>query len=115
MERRYKQTCWYVASLLADHKYPYSPIVANHRFAQEFNLRHDAAAWMSYNFAMMSAASHLHVLTLDGWPESIGVQAEIAFWRGAKQGLPLQYATMDWTKIAEGDLGEKCARIMKDG
>ena len=116
-EQRYKQACWYVASLLQQRKYPYSPIVANHRFAQEFNLQHDALSWMSYNFALLSAASEMHVLQLDGWNQSVGVQAEIAYWRGAKQGLPLYFAKFDWAKISSEDTAEglTCAPTSKDG
>lgn len=116
-ERRYKQVCYYVMGLLEQRKYPYSPIVANHRFAEEFNLEHDALSWMSYNFAFLSAASEMHVLMLEGWSSSVGVNAEIAYWRGAKQGLPLFFAKFDWQKITAeaGTGGLSCEPMNKDG
>lgn len=98
-QQRYLQTCYYFVSLLARHHHPYSPVVANHHIAQEFDIDFEAKSWMAYNFAMLSSAKALHVLMLPGWEQSIGVSAELAFWRGAREGAPLTFVDFDWAKI----------------
>lgn len=96
--QRYLAVSYYVTHLLIQKKFPYSPIVANHHLAMEFDLPSDANSWMAYNFAMLSSAGEFHVLQLNGWDRSMGVLAEINFWRAARQGLPIHYVDLDWGK-----------------
>lgn len=107
---RYLQASYYMVQLLSQRHFPYSPIVANHHLAAEFNLKHTAVDWMAYNFAMLSSAKELHVLALEGWSESLGVVAEINFWRAAKQGEP--YHLIETRHIRGNSL---CAPVLKGG
>ena len=94
--QRYLAVSYYVTALFIQKRFPYSPITANHHLALEFDLPSDANSWMAYNFAMLSSASELHVLKLSGWEKSVGVLAEINFWRAARQDLPIHYIDLDW-------------------
>ena len=97
--KRYLQVSYYVAHLLTQKQFPYSPITANHHLSMEFDLPNDANSWMAYNFAMLSAARELHVLQLDGWTDSVAVLAEINFWRAARQGAPIHYIDFENTAV----------------
>ena len=111
---RYLQASYYVVQLLSQRKFPYSPIVANHHLAMEFGLKHKAVDWMAYNFAMLSSAKELHVLALDGWNESLGVTAEINFWRAARQGEPFHLIETRH-QSSRGRESYPCAPALKGG
>jgi len=75
------------AQLLRQGDHIYSPIVHCHELAQKHELPTDFEFWQNYNRAMLSKASELYVLAMDGWEDSKGVQAEREF---AKQcGIPV--------------------------
>lgn len=93
-EQRYRQVSRYLAYLLSTHRVAFSPISACHNLAKDFVLPTRAVDWFYYNFSIMSVASALHVLTLEGWKESIGVQAEIGFWRAIRPGEHITYVDM---------------------
>ena len=57
----------------------FSPIVHCHEIAKEYNLPPDFDFWQNYNFGMLRSAEVLHVLMIEGWEDSKGVQAEIDF------------------------------------
>ena len=78
---RYVEVREYAAKLLQAKTWCYSPIVHCHPMANFHDLPTDAKYWEDYNHTMMLAASGLHVLTLPGWRESVGVQGEIAWWQ----------------------------------
>jgi len=67
----------------------FSPIVHCHEIAQKHNLPHDFNFWQKYNFGMLEAANELHILTLPGWEESLGVQAEIKF--AYENNIPIRF------------------------
>ena len=67
----------------------FSPIVHNHKLSQNYKLPKDYEFWEKYCLEMLSLASELYVLMLDGWEESKGVKAEIAFAK--KQNIPITY------------------------
>jgi hypothetical protein len=69
---------------------------------------------MAYNFAMLSSAKELHVLALDGWNESLGVTAEINFWRAARQGEPFRLIDMGHRASRRGE-SSQCAPALKGG
>lgn len=60
----------------------YSPIVHCHPGAARGLYPSNWEYWQAFDELMLSRCDMLYVLTLDGWQESIGVQAEI---RLAKQ------------------------------
>ena len=55
----------------------FSPIAHTHPIAA-YGLPGDWSFWQAYDRAMLECCNELAVLQLDGWSESIGVQAEIA-------------------------------------
>ena len=116
-EKRYLAACYYTVKLLSARKFPYSPIVSNHHLALEFGLNYTANDWMAYNFAMLSSAKELHVLTIEGWDKSVGLTAEVNFWRALRQGSPIYYIDFDGRagsrKLARGN--KQCAPALKGG
>lgn len=96
-QERYEQAMAAQAYLLREGVYTYSPIVACHPMALAHDLPTDAGWWQNYNFAMMSMCNWLFVLELDGWDNSVGVQAEI---RWAQQfQMPITHCTWDGCKV----------------
>lgn len=75
--------------------------MSNHHLAETFKLDTDANSWMAFNFCMLLPAKELHVLALPGFEKSIGVTAEVAFWRGVKEplGMPIYFIEWDTSKI----------------
>lgn len=65
----------------------FSPIVYCHQFSVEFDAPTAAADWRDFNEWMMSRSEACWVLTLPGWEKSLGVQAEIDYFRAAGKSL----------------------------
>ena len=62
----------------------FSPIVYGHQFARDLEAPTDAVSWAPFNRVMLDAAEEMWILTLPGWEESAGVQAEILHMEQAK-------------------------------
>jgi Domain of unknown function (DUF1937) len=92
MEHRFRQTLHYTTALLKQRKWAYSPIVHCHEMAKIYKLPTDMGYWAEYNFAMMKAAYEFHVLQLEGWKDSQGLQIETAYWRGLQRPGPILIA-----------------------
>jgi Domain of unknown function (DUF1937) len=91
-DQRYRRVAYYISSLLIQRRWCYSPIVHCHEVALTYKFPTSFEYWAEYNFAMLSAAEAMHVLTIEGWEQSIGVAAESAFWKQTRQGGPqIQY------------------------
>lgn len=69
----------FVVDLLRQGLTVFSPIVHCHHLTIKHSLPVDFEFWQNYCLAMLGKADSLWVLQLDGWHESVGVQAEIAF------------------------------------
>ncbi len=82
---RYEAACDRAARLLGEGRLVYSPVVHSHALAER-GLPGDWTFWAEHNRAMLERSSSLIVLTLPGWEDSEGVQAEIALARSL--GLP---------------------------
>lgn len=76
---RYLQVSKVVADMLCHNIHVYSPIVHCHELAKRFRLPGDFDFWQEYNYAMLEQASHFHLLELEGWNDSKGLQSEIKF------------------------------------
>ena len=70
----------------------YSPISHSHPIALVTDLPTDWDYWQHYCEEMLFACGSLMVLTIDGWRESIGVQAEIEL--ALAMGKPIQYVSL---------------------
>lgn len=66
----------------------FSPITHSHPMAIE-GLHADWIFWEKYDIFFLDRASALYVLTLDGWKDSVGVQAEMAY--AEKIGIPIKF------------------------
>lgn len=88
-EERFNNVSKFTAMLVKSGVIAYSPIAHSHPLAVKYNIRGDFGFWAHQNYGMLSKASNMIVLCLDGWKDSKGVQAEIAF---AEQcGIDIEY------------------------
>jgi nucleoside 2-deoxyribosyltransferase len=93
-EQRFRAACQAAAFLMGKGMHIFSPIAHTHPIA-EFGLPKDWAFWQQYDRVFLQACSRLLVLTLKGWQQSTGVQAEIGIM--AALGKPV-----DYMKLVEG-------------
>lgn len=66
-----------------------SPIVHCHELADRYGLPTNFEFWQEYCLNILAVCDYMHVLMLDGWKESVGVQAEIAM--AEKLMIPITY------------------------
>lgn len=78
-EARYHNVLDYTAHLIQQKIVAFSPIVHCYGMHLKHKLPGDARYWKRFNEEMLVHAHLLHVLKLDGWETSKGVQAEIQF------------------------------------
>lgn len=57
----------------------FSPIVSCHPLSVSHSLPGDAEFWKKFDQTMIRMSGGVIVLQIEGWRESVGVQAEIAF------------------------------------
>ena len=89
-ELRFRKINAYCAAQMAAGVILYSPISHCHPIAFEHALPTDWAFWERFDRAMIGCCQRLTVLTLDGWRESRGVQAEIKI--ALDMNIPVEYA-----------------------
>ena len=88
MTWRYLAACAATARLLAEGHIVYSPIAHGHHLSDFAALPGDFAFWREHCLSFLEHwAEELRVLEIDGWEESAGVQAEIAFAK--ERGIPV--------------------------
>jgi hypothetical protein len=85
-DERFRAACQAAASLLRSGRAVFSPIAHSHPLV-EFGLPTDWEFWQRCNVEHLQRCDELVVLTLDGWQESVGVQAEIRIAR--ESGKPV--------------------------
>lgn len=76
----------------------FSPISHTHPIAQQCNLPKDWSYWERFDSAYLSLSKKLVVVCIDGWKESIGVQAEIKI--AESFGIDIEYIFLN-NKIKE--------------
>ena len=76
-EARFNAVNRVAARLMKEGTHVFSPISHTHPIASRWNLPTDWEYWASYDRVMLSNCDKLVVLMLDGWRDSVGVQAEI--------------------------------------
>ncbi|WP_417851063.1 DUF1937 family protein [Thalassoglobus sp.] len=94
-ELRFHAACRVTADLIRHGQAVYSPVVHAHPLTKQ-NLPTDWSFWKSIDEELLGYCDALLVLQLDGWKESVGVQAEIVI---AQQfGKPIWYHNpADWS------------------
>lgn len=85
-EQRFLAVEEMTATLLAQGKHVYSPIVHCHNISRKWELPSDAAHWIRYNFSMLRRCDILYIYTIEGWDKSKGVEMEA--WFAKQCGLP---------------------------
>lgn len=102
-QQRFESACRAAAELIRRGHVVFSPIAHSHSIAQH-GLPVDWRFWEAQDRRLLAACDELWVLTLDGWRESRGVQAEIAIARAA--GKPVRFVSE--AEVAEGKATAGC-------
>ena len=95
MHARFEAVCEFCARALRSGRIVYSPIVHNHPIATRHVFPRTWDFWKKFDLPILERCDVLWVLTLDGYLESVGVNAEIAHARGC--GIPVLYYNIDAT------------------
>jgi hypothetical protein len=67
----------------------FSPISHTAVIAADYDLPHTWAFWSEQDLSILKHCQKLVVLMLEGWKNSVGVMAEIAF--AQKMNIPIEY------------------------
>jgi nucleoside 2-deoxyribosyltransferase len=87
---RFEAACRAAAALITQGKTVFSPIA--HSFGIcAFGIPHDWHFWQRHDRRYLDVCDEVVVLMLDGWRESVGVQAEIIAAR--ELGKPVKFLT----------------------
>lgn len=88
---RFNAACIKAAKMIAEGRLVFSPVCHSHPIyeAGMDALQVDWRFWSRIDIAFLSYCRELVVLTLEGWRESVGVQAEIMTAR--ELGKPVSY------------------------
>ena len=95
MEWRYFAALKYTQELLGQLNWAFTPIGHCYVMAKLYNLGHEHEFWLQYDKIMIDNAAGMHVLCIDGWKQSTGVQWEIEYWTRTRPKLPIAYFTPD--------------------
>ena len=87
-QQRFEAACRVAAELIRVGKTVFSPIAHSHAICR-YGLPLDWRFWERHDRRYLEACDEVVVLMLDGWPESVGVQAEIDIARSL--GKPVSY------------------------
>lgn len=80
------------ARLMGQGIHVFSPISHTHPIAEAGSLPKDWNFWKEYDLKFMQIVTKLIVIKLEGWEDSIGVQAEIE--HAKSMGIPIEYIKM---------------------
>lgn len=81
----------YIASLIAQNSIAFSVITAFADLVKRYDIPGDYDYWERYCRAMIDGSREIHVLQLEGWEDSVGVQGEIAY--AESLGKPIKYVS----------------------
>lgn len=87
-EQRFDAACRAAAELIREGKIVFSPICHSHPLCR-YGLPLDWPFWQRQATQHLAMCSEIVVLKLDGWQQSVGVQAEIAMARAL--GKPVSF------------------------
>jgi len=88
-EMRFKIANKVAGALIAKGKIVYSPISQSHVIRNECDLSWEWEDWEKLDLFFLNLASKLIVLKLEGWEDSVGLQAEIKFAK--ERGIVIEY------------------------
>ena len=93
-EERFRAACQAAAQMMRNGNVVFSPIVHSHPIALH-GLPTDWRFWERHDQEQLTRCDEVVVLTIDGWRESEGVQAEIRI--ATEFGKPVRYLGPDWS------------------
>lgn len=88
-QSRYEQVERLAAQYLMKGLTAFSPIVYGHNMAVAYDMGLAANDWWRFNAAILRRCEEVHVVQINGWETSIGIQQEIEFANTLH--LPLTY------------------------
>jgi hypothetical protein len=91
-EERFLAVCRAAAQMLSSGVFVFAPIAQCHPIAVHGNLHGTFDFWEAYDRQMLTFCDELLVLMLEGWRESVGVQAEIKIMEEMRK--PVNY--LEW-------------------
>lgn len=90
MDERARQLTAVAIRMIADGLVVFSPVTLGHAMFQLCpNLPTDAASWDKFNLAFLKNCTHMCVVKIPGWQESLGVQRELELCEVLN--IPVQY------------------------
>lgn len=90
----------------------YSPLLYSERFAEK---KQKENFWLSHGLKMVEVCTIMHVLCLDGWEKSSGIQGEVA--KAEAMEIPIKYITMHSRVSFHGSRSlskKQCIPIIQD-
>jgi hypothetical protein len=87
-QQRFEAACRAAAEFIRRGRTVYSPIAHSHAICR-YGVPLDWRFWERHDRKFLEMCDEVVVLMLDGWPESVGVQAEIAIAR--ELGKPVSF------------------------
>ena len=95
---RFRKVCQVCARLIRKGLTPFSPIAHTHPIAVYGDLNKvDWESWKRFDLEMIRHCGALYVLTISGWKESTGVQAEMI--EAKRLGIPIKFIDEDGNEI----------------
>ena len=88
-EKNFKIVTKISANLTSEGYVTISPITYGHTLIQYKEMPTDWSFWLNYCLILLTKCDRLLVCKLDGWEESVGVDAEISYARD--HGIPIEY------------------------
>jgi len=92
VERRFEAACQAAAALIRQGKTVFSPVAHSHAICR-YGLPGDWRFWQRHDRKYLEACNEVVVLMLDGWQESVGVQAELVVARELDK--PVSFLTIN--------------------
>jgi hypothetical protein len=102
IEHRYKMACSITAQLMKEGFHVLSPIAHSHAIAVGNDMPKEFEFWKVHCLAILSKCDGMIVIMEDGWKESVGVQAEIAYCQ--QFGKPICYLCNNNHKLEEKEI-----------
>ena len=91
-QQRFEAACRAAAELILQGKTVFSPIAHSHAICR-YGLPSDWQFWQRHDLALLALCEEVVVLKLDGWHQSVGVQAEIA--AACALGKPVKFMSIE--------------------
>ena len=96
-QERFEKVCDFCSIMINRGLVVYSPIAHNHPISTRKELPKGFEFWKKFDLHILNLCEQITVLCIDGWEESVGVQAEISFAR--KKNLPVIFRDENYEDI----------------